>query len=67
MNKKEKKYPCEDAFLTNPIASNQDTTGFVPTVPLDEDEAMAYKDIRHVPVTHCKNIKEESKKYNSNI
>lgn len=57
-----KKHPSEDAFLTNPIASNQDTTGFVPTIPQDEYEARSYKDIRYVPVTHLHMIEEEKKK-----
>ena len=41
----------EDAFLTTPIASNTDTTGYVPTLPLDTDSAENLEEMMNVPVS----------------
>lgn len=49
--KEPRKHPSENAFIRNPIASNQDATGFVPSIPQDNCEANAYRDIVNVPVT----------------
>ena len=37
--KKNKKYMCEDAFLTNRVASSSDATGFAVKIPRTEQEA----------------------------
>jgi len=41
----------EDAFLTNPIASNTDTTGYVPVLPADRDNAENISEMMNVPVS----------------
>ncbi len=41
----------EDAFLTNPIASNTDTTGYVPTLPEDDNKADNIEKMMSVPVS----------------
>ena len=37
--KSNKKHPSEDAFLTNPIASANEYTGYGINMPMSEDEA----------------------------
>ena len=39
IDKKSKKHPSEDAFLTNPIASANEYTGYGFNMPMSEDEA----------------------------
>ena len=46
-----KKHPSEYAFLSNPVASNQDATGYVPPIPQDEFEAESYSDLFDIPAT----------------
>lgn len=45
------KYPCENAFMTNPVASVNDATGYVPTLPDESYEAENYADLCQVPVS----------------
>lgn len=55
MKKRNKKYPAEDAFLTNPVASFTDRTGFAVTVPQSDDEARAVSDMfENIPLTSHK-------------
>ncbi len=56
-----KKYPCENAFMTNPIASSNDCTGFTVVIPDDASEADGYNDIYHVPVTSSERDKNSPK------
>ncbi len=53
MNKgKSKKHPSEDAFLTNPVASASDWTGYGIKIPLSAEEADSLSDmLRDVPTT----------------
>ncbi|HPE94660.1 MAG TPA: hypothetical protein PLT66_01145 [Bacillota bacterium] len=44
-------HPSKDAFLTNPVASVNECTGFVPTPPETQHEASAYSELADVPVT----------------
>lgn len=44
--KKNKKYMCEDAFLTNPVASANDATGYAVTVPQNDTEAKELSDMQ---------------------
>lgn len=46
-----KKYPCENSFFTNPVASVNDATGYVPKIPDNTDEAENYEDLCQVPVS----------------
>ena len=58
---KNTKMPCETAFLTNPVASFTDRTGFTPVVPETEEEAESYSELfEEVPVTSHKeeNVKD---------
>lgn len=49
---KQKAYKySEDAFLTNPVASATDCTGYVQRVPENSDEAESYEEIYDVPVS----------------
>ena len=49
---KDVKMPCETAFLTNPVASFTDRTGFTPVVPETDAEAESYSELfDEVPVT----------------
>ena len=45
------KHPSEYAFLKNPVASNQDATGYVPPIPQDDFEAESYSDLFNTPAT----------------
>ena len=55
MKKKPKKYPCEEAFLTNPVASNTDRTGFAVVVPQNDFEAESVSDMfENIPLTSHK-------------
>lgn len=55
MTDKSKKHPSEDAFLTNPVASVTDRTGYVAQVPFTNDEAENYsKMFENVPAEHSK-------------
>ena len=52
MKSKNKKYPCEDAFLTNPIASVNDRTGYGIKIPMSDQEADSLSDMfEDVPTT----------------
>ncbi len=56
--KKNKKYMCEDAFLTNKVASATDATGFAVRVPRTESEAEELSDMfNNVPVAPLKKSK----------
>ena len=46
-----KKYPCENAFLTNPVASANDVTGYVQRLPKSADVAENYAELCDVPVS----------------
>ena len=49
--KKNKKYMCEDAFLTNNVASSTDATGFAVTIPRTDEEAEGLSEMfNNVPV-----------------
>lgn len=64
MNKKQKKYPCEDAFLTNPVASQTDRTGFAVVVPQTDAEAEAVSDMFDgIPLTSHKESSKKENKY----
>lgn len=57
----------EDALFTNPIASNTDTTGYVPVIPNDKDTAENLSEMMNVPVsmppkTSIKNKTEHKKR-----
>lgn len=45
------KYPCENAFITNPVASVNDVTGYVQRMPDDSDAAENYATLFDVPVS----------------
>lgn len=60
-----KKHPSEYAFLKNPVASNQDATGYVPPIPQDEFEADSYSDLFDIPTT-SKFSEYEDYEYNRN-
>ena len=45
MNEHKREHPAKDAFLTNPVASAQDRTGYGTRLPLDEDEADNLSDL----------------------
>lgn len=45
MNENSREHPAKDAFLTNPVASAQDRTGYGVTLPLDEEEADSLSDL----------------------
>ncbi len=52
---KKQKHPSEDAFLTNPVASPTDRTGFAVTVPQDDYEAENISDMfENLPLTSHK-------------
>lgn len=38
-NKKSERHPAETAFMTNPVASANDFTGYGVKIPLSEEEA----------------------------
>lgn len=55
MKRKNKKYPAEDAFLTNPVASPTDRTGFSVVVPQTDDEAREISNMfENIPLTSHK-------------
>lgn len=59
MEKKKKSYLTsnpEDALFTNPVASSNDCTGYINTLPESEEEAESYSDLLNVPVTHSKKL-----------
>ncbi len=41
----------ENAFMTNPVVSTTDTTGYVPTLPLEADKAENLEELMSVPVS----------------
>ena len=45
MDTDKREHPATDAFLTNPVASPQDRTGYGVSLPLDEDEADSLSDL----------------------
>ena len=51
---------AKDAFLTNPVASVTDTTGYVQRIVYGEDEAASYEEMFDVPVSYKK---EKIKRY----
>ena len=51
MKNSKKDPPCKDAFLYNPVASNQDCTGFSPTKTYTQEEAESKSQICDVPTT----------------
>ena len=52
MKSRNKKYPCEDAFFTNPVASASDWTGYGVKIPMSEEEADSLSDmLENVPTT----------------
>lgn len=44
------KLPFEDDTEVGSVVSSCECTGLTSTVPLDEDEAMSYRDIYNIPV-----------------
>lgn len=53
--KKEEFQHCENAFLTNPVASATDRTGFAQVVPQTDSEAEEYSQMfENVPITSHK-------------
>lgn len=48
---------AKDAFLTNPVASVNDTTGYVQRIVYGEDEADFYEEMFDVPVSYKKETK----------
>ena len=56
------KYPCENAFLTNPVASVNDVTGYVQRMPDNSDAAENYATLFDVPVSGDED--DDVKKYN---
>ncbi len=67
MDKKKNSYlnrDLEEAFLTNPVASVNDRTGYINTLPDTEEEAENFSDLLNVPVTHSKKIYTPPKKKN---
>lgn len=49
---KAKKHPSEDAFLTNPVASTTDRTGFAVTIPTTTEQAKEISDMfGNIPLT----------------
>lgn len=59
---KTKKHPSEDAFLTNPVASTTDRTGFAVTIPATTEQAKEISDMfGNIPLTSHK--KTERDKY----
>lgn len=44
-DKNQKKHPSADAFLTNPVASANEFTGYGAKLPLSEDEADSLSDM----------------------
>ena len=64
MKKRLKKYPCEDAFLTNPVASQTDRTGFAVVVPQTDFEAEAVSDMfENIPLTSHKDFTHKEDEY----
>lgn len=64
MKKRSKKYPCEDAFLTNPVASQTDRTGYAVVVPQTDSEAEAISDMfEKVPLTSHKEYDDKENEY----
>ena len=64
MKKKPKKYPCEEAFLTNPVASNTDRTGFAVVVPQNDFEAESVSDMfENIPLTSHKEFTQKEDEY----
>lgn len=58
-----KKYPCEDAFLTNPVASTTDRTGFAVTIPATTEQAKEISDMfGNIPLTSHKTTKRDKYK-----
>ena len=55
-----KKYPCENAFMTNPVASVNDVTGYVQKMPDNSDAAENYSMLFDVPVSGAED--EDSRK-----
>ena len=47
----------EDAFLTTPVASDRDCTGYAVTVPMSDEEAESYESLFRVPCTSSPEIK----------
>ncbi len=41
----------ENAFMTNPVVSTTDTTGYVPTLPLETEKAENLEELMNVPVS----------------
>lgn len=61
---KNKKYPCEDAFLTNPVASANDRTGYVRQVPLNVSEAESLSQMfEDIPVTVSRKVRRATREY----
>ena len=62
---KNKKHPSEDAFLTNPVASSTDRTGFAVTVPITSSQAEELSDMfGNIPVTQHKGASDDGIKNN---
>lgn len=57
-SKEEKKFIyAKDAFLSNPVASATDFTGYVQGMPVGEFEAASYEEMFDVPVSYKKDDK----------
>lgn len=57
-SKEEKEYKyVKDAFLSNPVASATDFTGYVQGMPVGEFEAASYEEMFDVPVSYKKDNK----------
>lgn len=60
---KKHKYPSEDAFLTNPVASSTDRTGFAVTIPETTSQAKEISDMfGNIPLTSHKTTKRDKYK-----
>ncbi|MBP3347434.1 MAG: hypothetical protein J6L92_01615 [Clostridia bacterium] len=56
-------HPSEKAFLTNPVASSTDRTGFAVTVPPTEDSARELSEMfGNIPLTSHKRTKRDKYK-----
>lgn len=59
--KEPKKYPCEDAFLKNPVVSANDATGYAVVIPQNDSEACALSNLLGgVPLQSHKDCNTES-------
>ena len=63
---KSKKHPSEEAFLTNPVASATDRTGFAVTVPQTQFNAEELSDMfGDIPITQHLSTSDDGIKHDS--